>query len=100
VPQHLNISRMRTLELQRPMLRATNTGATAVIDHRGQIVASLPAWERGVLQASVQGREGVTPYAWWAGRFGLWPLVALALAVVAWRVAGARRLRGAEAAAQ
>jgi apolipoprotein N-acyltransferase len=100
VPQHLNISRMRTLELQRPMLRATNTGATAVIDHRGQVVASLPAWARGVLQASVQGREGMTPYAWWAGRFDLWPLVALALAVVAWRVAGARRLRGAGAAAQ
>ncbi|HEY2979463.1 MAG TPA: apolipoprotein N-acyltransferase, partial [Burkholderiaceae bacterium] len=41
IAQHLNISRMRTLEFQRPMLRATNTGATAIIDHRGQVVAGL-----------------------------------------------------------
>ena len=37
VEQHLRISRMRSLELQRPMIRATNTGATAVIDHRGVV---------------------------------------------------------------
>jgi apolipoprotein N-acyltransferase len=42
IPQHLNISRLRSLELQRPMLRATNTGATAVIDHRGVVTAALP----------------------------------------------------------
>ena len=39
VDQHLGISRMRTLELERLMLRATNTGATVVIDHRGNITA-------------------------------------------------------------
>ena len=38
---------------------------------------------RGVLEAQVQGREGATPFAWWAGRFGLWPLWALALGAVA-----------------
>jgi len=82
VPQHLNISRMRTLELQRPMLRATNTGATAVIDHRGQVLAALPAHTQGVLRAQVQGRDGVTPFAQWAGRFGLWPLGCSAFAFV------------------
>ena len=51
VPQHLQISRMRTLELQRPMMRATNTGATAVIDHRGVVTATLPPFTRGVLEA-------------------------------------------------
>lgn len=77
VSQHLAISRMRTLELQRPMLRATNTGATAVVDHRGRVTARLPAFTEGVLEATVQGREGLTPFARWCGRFGLWPLVAL-----------------------
>jgi apolipoprotein N-acyltransferase len=74
VAQHLHISRLRSLELQRPMLRATNTGATAVIDHKGHVTAQLAPHTQGVLVARVQGREGVTPYAAWAGRFGLWPL--------------------------
>ena len=56
VDQHLHISRMRTLEFQRPMLRATNTGATAVIDHRGQVQAQLPPFTQGVLEGRVQGR--------------------------------------------
>jgi apolipoprotein N-acyltransferase len=82
VPQHRNISRLRALELQRPVIRATNTGATAAINHRGKVLAELPPFTRGVLQARVEGRVGSTPYAWWASRFGLWPLVALALLLV------------------
>ena len=84
VPQHLQISRVRALELQRPMLRATNTGATAVIDHRGVVQAALPPFTRGVLQASVQGRQGLTPFARWAAVAGLWPLWALAGLGLGW----------------
>lgn len=82
VGQHLQIARMRSMELQRPTVRATNTGATAVIDHTGRVLAALAPYTQGVLRSEVQGREGTTPYAWWAGRFGLWPLVCAALAVV------------------
>lgn len=74
VPQHLNISRMRALELQRPMLRATNTGATAIIDHLGRVQQQLPADRRGVLQGEYEGRVGLTPYARMAAHWGLWPL--------------------------
>ncbi|MFM7332512.1 MAG: apolipoprotein N-acyltransferase [Brachymonas sp.] len=74
IDQHLQISRMRALELGRPMVRATNTGATVIINHRGEVTHSLPRHTRGVLIGSVQGRSGITPYAWWASRFGLWPL--------------------------
>ena len=81
--QHLNISRLRAMEFQRPMIRATNTGATAIIDHRGRVLAMLAPHSRGVLGGRVQGRDGITPFAWWAARAGLWPLVALALLVVA-----------------
>jgi apolipoprotein N-acyltransferase len=91
VPQHLQISRMRTLELQRPMIRATNTGATAVIDHRGVVTAALAPFTRGVLEASVEGRNGTTPFAWWAGRFGLWPPLLAGMLVLA--VAGVARRR-------
>ena len=62
LPQHLRISQMRTLETGRPMLRATNTGATAVIDGRGVVTASLPPFTTGALKAQVQGMQGQTPY--------------------------------------
>jgi apolipoprotein N-acyltransferase len=83
VDQHLHISRMRTLEFQRPMLRATNTGATAVIDHRARVVAMLPPFTRGVLESEVEGRSGITPYAWWASRYGHLPALVLAAVVIA-----------------
>ncbi len=96
IDQHLQISRMRALELGRPMLRATNTGATAIIDHTGRVSTLLPRATRGVLQGSVEGRTGITPYAWWAGRVGLWPLWLLAAAVLALavRMPGRRKMRG------
>ena len=67
------------------MLRATNTGATAVIDHQGRVQAQLQPFTEGVLDARVQARHGVTPFAWWSARAGLWPWLALALAVLGWR---------------
>jgi apolipoprotein N-acyltransferase len=90
IDQHLNISRLRSLELQRPMLRATNTGATAAIDHRGRVLAQLAPFTRGTLQVEVEGREGLTPYARWAGVWGLWPLAGIALLAVGLAAIGAR----------
>jgi len=77
--QHLQFSQMRALEFQRPVVRSTNTGATAVVDHHGRITARMPVLERGVLEARVDGRDGATPYARWLNALGLWPLWALAL---------------------
>ncbi|OGA39402.1 MAG: apolipoprotein N-acyltransferase, partial [Betaproteobacteria bacterium RIFCSPLOWO2_12_FULL_65_110] len=53
--QHLEISRMRALETGRTMLRATNTGVTAIIDPGGRIAARLPQFTEGVLEGTVQG---------------------------------------------
>ena len=83
IDQHLQISRMRTLEFERPMLRATNTGATAVIDHRARVTTALAPHTRGVAEGQVEGRIGLTPFARWAGHLGLWPAWLLALGVVA-----------------
>lgn len=82
IDQHLNISRMRTLEFERPFIRATNTGDTAIIDHDARVTHALPRYTRGVLLGEVEGREGITPYAWWASRYGLWPLWVLVATVV------------------
>jgi apolipoprotein N-acyltransferase len=95
--QHLNIARVRALEFDRPFLLATNTGRTAVIDHQARVLAQAPAHQAAVLRASVAGREGLTPYARWAGCWGQWPVVAWALGVIA--LALLRRPRGAAAGA-
>jgi apolipoprotein N-acyltransferase len=90
LPQHLQVSRLRALETGRPVLRATNTGATAIVDARGEVVAQLPYLTRGVLGGAVQGHEGDTPYL----RRGDAPaLVAIALALLAGAAAGRRGAR-------
>lgn len=90
IDQHLQISRMRALEFERPMIRATNTGATVIIDHRGRVTHTLPRHTRGVLVGEVEGRVGTTAFAWWVSRFGLWPLWLLALGVAAFAALAAR----------
>ncbi len=80
--QHLQFSRMRALEFQRGQVRATNTGATAVIDWQGHVTDRLPPAVEAELDASVEGRIGDTPYASWVSRFHLWPLWGLAAALI------------------
>ena len=79
--QHLHISRLRAKELARPLVRATNTGATVMVDHRGRVIRAAPRLERTMLQGTVDGQAGLTPFAWWAARWGQWPLVGMALLV-------------------
>ena len=78
LPQHLQISQMRSLETGRPMLRATNTGTTAVIDARGRPVAWLPPYTRGELATTIQGTRGATPFI----RFGNLTILIVALAAL------------------
>ncbi len=74
IPQHLQISQMRSIETGRPMLRSTNSGATAYIDGRGKIVAALPNYTHGTLATTVQGMGGMTPFI----RFGNYTMLLLA----------------------
>jgi apolipoprotein N-acyltransferase len=71
--QHVDISRMRSLETGRPMLRATNDGVTALIAYDGALLGELPQFKPGVLTGTVVPRTGLTPYV----RFGNWPVLAL-----------------------
>ena len=91
IDQHLNIARLRSMELSRPSIRATNTGATVIIDAQGKVTQSLERHTRGVLVGQVLGNNEITPYAAWASRFWLWPLWFLGLGIVLfafWRVRG------------
>lgn len=77
--QHLQIAQMRALETGRMMLRATNTGMTAIVGVDGKVQGALPAFTRGALRGEVQGYSGSTPYARW----GNWLAVILALLLAA-----------------
>ncbi|MEX0371985.1 apolipoprotein N-acyltransferase [Spiribacter roseus] len=74
--QHLQMARMRALETGREMIRATNTGVSAIIGADGGLRRMGPLFEAAVLTATVQPYQGTTPY----GRAGDWPLVGLVLA--------------------
>jgi apolipoprotein N-acyltransferase len=91
--QHLQIARMRSLEFARPFVLATNTGLTAIVDHRARATSTMPRDTRAVWVGEVEGRTGVTPYAWWIARFGLWPLWLLVLAIVLPALRGRLRKR-------
>jgi apolipoprotein N-acyltransferase len=85
--QDLQFTRLRAIEFQRPVIRATNTGATAVVDHRGRVTARLEPDTFGTLETVVEGRRGATPYARWLAAFGLWPLWLTGAAGAAWPAA-------------
>jgi apolipoprotein N-acyltransferase len=91
--QHAIISQLRALEFQRPVIRATNTGLTALIDDKGVVKASLPVFTRGALVGEFEGRTGLTPYAQWTSQWGLWPLWLLCGAIVLVLGAFFRRVR-------
>ena len=76
--QHLQISQARALETGRYMLRATNTGMTAVVDPRGRVEASAPEFTRTVLTREVRGYGGATPYV----RIGNYGALALCAALI------------------
>ena len=84
-PQHLEISRMRAYETGRAMLRATNTGVTAIIDPRSSDVKSLPNFTQGILTGHVQGYTGTTPYVRWGDTVALGMAIMMLLAGFAWR---------------
>jgi apolipoprotein N-acyltransferase len=89
-PQHLQIAQMRALETGRPMLRATNTGMTAVVGPRGTVEQVLPPFTEGALMAQVRGYAGATPYVRWGNA----PALALVAAALAAPLVGARRREG------
>ncbi len=84
--QHLVQARFRAIEFGLPLVRAANTGVSAVIDARGRVVASLPLGVDGKLDAALPGALPATLYA----RLGDWPS-GLLIAVAALALAGLRR---------
>ncbi|MGB5703775.1 MAG: nitrilase-related carbon-nitrogen hydrolase, partial [Polyangiales bacterium] len=66
---HLRLAQLRAVEHRRYLVRATNTGVTAVVDPAGRVVAKAPVLQRDSLRVTVHMLEGQTLYA----RLGDWP---------------------------
>jgi apolipoprotein N-acyltransferase len=64
--QHMQIAQMRSQETGRVMMRATNTGVTAFIDHKGRIIAQSEQFKTQSISEEVQGRSGTTPFYYFA----------------------------------
>ena len=76
--QHLQIGQMRALETGRYLLRATNTGITAIVDPAGRVVSRIPQFEPGVIEATVRPHTGATPYV----LAGNWPVLVLVASIL------------------
>ncbi|HKK13713.1 MAG TPA: apolipoprotein N-acyltransferase [Gammaproteobacteria bacterium] len=75
--QHLEMARMRARETGRFLLRATNTGISAIIGPRGRILSRAPQFQAAVLSGRIVPLGGATPYV----RLGTGPVVAAACLV-------------------
>jgi apolipoprotein N-acyltransferase len=78
VHQHLQIARMLSLVFSRPSVRSTNTGISAFIGHKGELLKTGPQFREMTLTADVMPRRGATPYA----SFGNSPIIGLSLLVL------------------
>lgn len=78
--QHLGIARLRAIEQGLPLVRAANTGISAMIDGKGRILASLPLNDAGVVDSSLPAALSPTFYARW----GDWPVLLLLTLLGLW----------------
>jgi apolipoprotein N-acyltransferase len=77
--QHLQMAQMRALENGKPVVRATNSGVSALIDAAGQITHMAPLYERAEITGQVTLMSGETPY-----NTGLnWPVFLLSMGLIA-----------------
>jgi len=85
--QHFQQARVRAIEEGLPLVRAANTGISAVVDPVGRVITSLPLGSEGVIDSPLPRPVGLTPYA----RVGDWA-VGVMVAVALFMVIRARRL--------
>lgn len=73
--QHLQMARMRAIETGRFLLRATNTGISAIIDEKGKLIGVSPQFKPGALHGTIRTFTGATPYS----VYGNYPVVILSI---------------------
>lgn len=69
--QHFQMARMRALENGKYLLRATNTGMSGIISHKGEIIRVLPQFTQTSMEEEVYLMQGSTPFSRWKS----WPII-------------------------
>lgn len=85
--QHLAQARMRAIEQGLPAIRVANTGVSAMIGPRGQVLESIPLGEAGYADAALPVPLPPTLYA----RTGDWPALAALVLLLGGLATAARR---------
>lgn len=78
--QQLRLAQLRSLETGIPSIRATNTGISSIINHRGEVIAQAPEFTQTTLKAEVQAYQGETPFAMWQNT----PILLFCLSLLLW----------------
>jgi apolipoprotein N-acyltransferase len=86
--QHMAMARLRAAETGRYMLRATNTGISAIIGPTGEVEARTAQFQTALLQGDITPRAGATPYVWVGDWLGVGLALALLLFGAMWRRRG------------
>lgn len=76
--QHLQIARMRALEVGRYVVRSTNTGISAFIGPHGELLQTGKQFEADLMTASIRSHKGTTVYA----NYGNWPVMVLCFLIL------------------
>ena len=92
--QHLASARLRAVEEGLPMLRAANTGVSAVIDAYGRVLAALDMQQEGIIDHRIPSAREPTPYGRWGdGTLAALLLLALVVLVASPRVTPSEKIR-------
>ena len=89
--QHLALARMRAIEQGIPLIRAANTGISAIIDSYGRLVSKLPMNRSGVLDGNLPEAKSDTIYSHFGAVFLNIILVFLLLLTICWVIIMSRR---------
>ena len=76
--QHLQMARMRALEVGRYSVRSTNTGISAFIGPQGELLQTGKQFEEEIMTADIRPRRGTTVYA----DVGNWPILGLCVTIL------------------
>jgi apolipoprotein N-acyltransferase len=82
--QHMQIAQMRAAEMGRPLVRGTNNGITALVDHKGAITHRIPQYQTHILTGQVSLTEGVTLFQRWGYNFIVFISLAMLLGYFLW----------------